>query len=534
MKNKITSEALLKTALLAFFVMIFNGCSSNSDDGPTAYTVANFIASIEENPTNGQVIGTISTSQSNGLLFSITNQSPDGAMSINSTSGELTVASAALFDFETNPAISGTVSVSNGNISQNSLITISLINIVQENIYNGNINLQNQIDVDNFGLLNYDTITGTLEIGIETFTSASNVVDLTPLSTLQSVNHLIINTAVNLLSLEGLHNLNSSVKSLRLWRNHRLRNIDALSNINSIEGLIIFECRSLVSIASLENAFAPTFTEIFIAENDELRNIDPLESFTAASTSDPGIKILYNSSLQNINGLRNIITPGERLSIVGNPSLLNIDGLESITQIQDSNFTSYLEIINNDLIENLDGLNQLTSFPGYLKITENGALQNLNGLTNLTTPVEFIDISGNSALTSLEGLAGIPGSPDLSIFITLNPSLINLSGLNNLTECFSINISNNDNLTNMSALNSLTDCNLISVNYNNNLTNLDGFESIDQYINSFAVTFNPLLSDFCGFNNYFINPSNAPENFYVYENLYNPTYSDLLNGDCSL
>ncbi len=81
---------------------------------------------IDENPTNGQSVGTVQAAGDGTLSFSITSQTPSGALNINASTGELTVADATLFDFETNPVITANISVDN---SVNTVTVIATINL---------------------------------------------------------------------------------------------------------------------------------------------------------------------------------------------------------------------------------------------------------------------------------------------------------------------------------------------------------------------------------------------------------------------
>ncbi|MEO0902629.1 MAG: BspA family leucine-rich repeat surface protein, partial [Bacteroidota bacterium] len=62
------------------------------------------------------------------LQFEIVSQSISGALSVNNQGG-LVVANAAVFDFETNTTISGTVQVSSGTISDSASFTISIMDV---------------------------------------------------------------------------------------------------------------------------------------------------------------------------------------------------------------------------------------------------------------------------------------------------------------------------------------------------------------------------------------------------------------------
>jgi len=115
-----------KLILPIFLITLLMACSEDDAPDPTL-TVADFTLTIEENPTADQVLGTISvtTNQSNPT-FAISTQSPEGAMAIDTQSGELTVADASLFDFEANPEVIGTVTVTAGSLTESASVLITL------------------------------------------------------------------------------------------------------------------------------------------------------------------------------------------------------------------------------------------------------------------------------------------------------------------------------------------------------------------------------------------------------------------------
>lgn len=121
--------------LLALVILLTTfGCGNDDDGAPQniEVNIENLTIAIDENPTNGQVIGTVETDGSGSLSFSITSQTPAGALSINTSTGELTVADAAIFDFEANPVITATVTVVDA--SSPATVTINLNNLNEATI----------------------------------------------------------------------------------------------------------------------------------------------------------------------------------------------------------------------------------------------------------------------------------------------------------------------------------------------------------------------------------------------------------------
>ena len=122
MNNKIKTIKLLVLSI----VFVTLGCN-NDDDQLAKINLQDLEVAIDENPVNGQVIGTIETDGGTATNFSITSQSLSGAISIHSVSGEISVADALLFDFETNPTLTATISAENA--ENTVMVTINLNNV---------------------------------------------------------------------------------------------------------------------------------------------------------------------------------------------------------------------------------------------------------------------------------------------------------------------------------------------------------------------------------------------------------------------
>ncbi|WGD34536.1 hypothetical protein [Olleya sp. YS] len=127
-----TTIKLINLLTIALFITVFS--CSNDDDAPTAAPInlQDLELAIDENPTNGQVLGTVQSNATSALSFSITTQAPNNALDVDATTGELTVADASLFDFETYPTITATVAA-NGAVNT-STVTINLTNVNELNV----------------------------------------------------------------------------------------------------------------------------------------------------------------------------------------------------------------------------------------------------------------------------------------------------------------------------------------------------------------------------------------------------------------
>jgi hypothetical protein len=122
---------IVHTCLLAVAFSLPLACGD--DVGPIKITASNFEVTIAENPNNGTVLGTIEAEANRGnMTFAL--QTPanfTGAMALNATTGELTVADWSFFDFETYPTITGEVTITNGQVEKTVSVTITLTDVFE-------------------------------------------------------------------------------------------------------------------------------------------------------------------------------------------------------------------------------------------------------------------------------------------------------------------------------------------------------------------------------------------------------------------
>lgn len=118
---------LIISLLFLLQMVFFSSCEK--DEIVITVEASDLTVNINENPTSGHVIGkVIGTTNQGSVSFSINTQTPLGAFVIDATSGELTVSDETLFDFETNPIITGAVRVANGDVHKDISIEILVFN----------------------------------------------------------------------------------------------------------------------------------------------------------------------------------------------------------------------------------------------------------------------------------------------------------------------------------------------------------------------------------------------------------------------
>jgi hypothetical protein len=123
---------------------------------PITVSASAFATTITENPVGIEgpvILGTISATTNRGTLtYSLSSQSTAGAMAINGSTGQLTVANASVFDFEVNPTLTGVVKVANGEETATANITITVTNVEEVSINNLAFSKAENPDVENLGI----------------------------------------------------------------------------------------------------------------------------------------------------------------------------------------------------------------------------------------------------------------------------------------------------------------------------------------------------------------------------------------------
>lgn len=93
---------------------------------------SDFSTAIDENPALHQVLGSIvGTTNKGTVTYELIQQSPTGALTVDVSSGVLTVADPALFDYEANPVITATVRVANDQLVKEAIVHIQLNDVLE-------------------------------------------------------------------------------------------------------------------------------------------------------------------------------------------------------------------------------------------------------------------------------------------------------------------------------------------------------------------------------------------------------------------
>jgi len=223
-------------------------------------------------------------------------------------------------------------------------------------VFDGDIVLKSQEEIELFGSLGYVEISGGLEIKSEFV--GSGIVDLSPLNSLKKVQgNLYINSNSNLNTLFGLDNLETVGGRLYISFNNILENLHSLINLTTVEtGIVIRENNLIVNLQGLNN-ISNFNGALWLEGNSSLESLAELDGIVELTSS-----------------ISNEIT----LNIIGNKSLTSLEGLDNVTQV-----VGHMQISGNLLLNTLSSLANLESVSNSVFIQSNPALDTLEGLNNL-------------------------------------------------------------------------------------------------------------------------------------------------------
>lgn len=176
---------------------------------------------------------------------------------------------------------------------------------------------------------------------------------------------------------------------------------------------------------------------------------------------------IEGSTINDLNGLNEITSIGEHLEISLNLTLKNLDGLNNLDTIG-----NYLLIENHPSLKNINGLESLEYVGGLIYIGHNDSLIDLSGLENIDSVFYAIRLTTNLQLESLKGLDSLKYIAN-GLYLDWNTSLKTLEHLKNLKKITGI----------------------LLISFCKSLKNLDGIENVEgEYISELRISENDSLS----------------------------------------
>lgn len=286
------------------------------------------------------------------------------------------------------------------------------------------------------GLRNLRSIEGRMEIAYN-----ASLTDIDGLQGLEQLGEATIAGNGSLTSLFGWPGSILSMDSIWIENNASLVDLGALNAVQQLDSLGIIMNTALPHLDGLEGLQSINRHGLYIRENDSLVSIDAL--FSVHTIRDI-VSIARNEVLTNIEGLSGL-TDADEINIRGNPLLADLDGLRNLLTAKS------FEISLNDALENLDGLAGVQEL-NILSVNDNRSLINLDGLYSLETIHYNLALGGNDLLDNIEGLANVTGHVD-SIGISGNHELRNIDALSGISSLlYGIYVGGNERLENVDGL----------------------------------------------------------------------------------
>lgn len=146
-------------------------------------------------------------------------------------------------------------------------------------------------------------------------------------------------------------------------------------------------------------------------------------------------------------------------------------------------------------LQNLNGLQNLTTIDTTLVIINDTSLTDISALSNLTTSKGLLYLSGLTALPSLDGLQNLTTTSN--VYIERNTLLENFDELQGIQEIDALRVHSHQNLTNINLpnLQSVTSLQTLQVIDNAHLTTISGLENVQTIEASAVIAANEILPD---------------------------------------
>lgn len=312
---------------------------------------------------------------------------------------------------------------------------------------------------------------------------------------------------------------------------------------------VILSCVGLLSLFFLyscskddtpENIFLTTQWEVdafnhktvngdLVISGDLITDLSALKRLEYVAGS---LVIRRNYFLTSLEGLGNLKEVGKDIMVTNNPDIQSFDGFINLERIGRDILVS-----DNNSLGSLAGLKRLTSFNGNLLISHNesfsdfagfkgeylqsltvhsnASLINFNSLGEVKKITNF-SVRNNNNLSSFEGLINL-GSIDGGLFISGNLALKSFSGLEILHIINDLTVVGNENLESFDGL--------------SGLASITGRVVIGGHDNA-AIQGNPKLRDYCSIRTALLQKVNTLD-IIIFNNAYNPTFTDFVEGRCS-
>ncbi len=214
--------------------------------------------------------------------------------------------------------------------------------------YTGDILFKTQAEVDAFGAMNYEHVTGNIFIGDTIENQTSDITSITALSTLTTFDEkLQVNYNDLLSTLNGLENLILKDKKVLIFVNESLQSLQGLNtNTDSVYSVTVSGCNALTDLSGLEHL--SYVQNIYISSNASLTSLNGLQGINELLN----LNLYGNESLESLSDISNL-TDILMLYIIENNALSSLDGLENAITYAEEFSGNYVRIVNNSSLYDL-------------------------------------------------------------------------------------------------------------------------------------------------------------------------------------
>lgn len=279
-------------------------------------------------------------------------------------------------------------------------------------------------------------------------------------------------------------------------------------------------------------------SDLFIRapQGGTLNPIVDLSPLSSLEIIEGGLYLKDLTELESLQGLENLQQVRKALYVDHTSKLENLDALSNLT-----GEITELVVSQNQVLKNIDGLSGLTSFVDgefgqdpQIAFSFNPLLENINGIANVTSLGDgdgsTFGLLSNPKIYEIDAVSGFSQDID-RVIISFNNHLWSLNGLQGLSICKEFYLGYNV-ISDYSGLQNLSSITLNMEISGTGTTTLDFLENLEFVGGNLKFADNPTLFDYCGLQN-LIDLNGLHGSFITENNFYNPTYQDMLDGNCS-
>ncbi|MCY4604302.1 MAG: hypothetical protein OXE49_08730 [Gemmatimonadetes bacterium] len=170
----------------------------------------------------------------------------------------------------------------------------------------------------------------------------------------------------SLVALTGLEGLRRVEGSVEIWFNDRLESLAGLEGLESVgAGLGPVDASSPLPTPAAGKA-AHVVEGLLIFENKTLRSLKGLENLASVSG---GLALVRNEALSSLTDMPQLVEIEGSVDIWFNDALQSLEGLHHLARVRD-----FLEVSGNDALQSLDGLRGISHVGADLIISNNALL----------------------------------------------------------------------------------------------------------------------------------------------------------------